>query len=118
MDEVEFFQGHGEAHSIYRAIREVVDNLASVETRVSKSQIGFYRKHPFASVWRPVQYLRGERPPLVLTVFLRRRDMSPRWKQVVEPKRGRFTHHVELRSVADVDHEVRKWLADAWREAA
>jgi hypothetical protein len=62
--------------------------------------------------------LRGEHSPLVLSVFLRRRDESPRWKEVVEPKPGWFTHHAELRSAKDVDHEVGEWIIEAWREAA
>jgi hypothetical protein len=50
----------------------------------------------------------------VLTLALRRRDPSPRWKEIVEPARGRFTHHLELHSVDDIDQEVRGWLSDAW----
>jgi hypothetical protein len=55
---------------------------------------------------------------LVLSVFLRRRHGSPRWKEVVEPKPGRFTHHVELGAAKEVDNEVRGWLSEAWRDAA
>ena len=45
------------------------------------------------------------------------RDHSPRWKQVVEPAPGRFTHHLELRSVDEVDDEVGGWLREAWEAA-
>jgi hypothetical protein len=62
----------------------------------------------------PGQYLQRASPPLVLSVFLRRRDASPRWKEVVEPARGRFTHHLELNALADLDDEVRTWLREAW----
>jgi hypothetical protein len=48
-------------------------------------------------------YLRREAAPLVLSVFLWRRDASPRWKSVVEPVSGRFTHHLELGAVSPVD---------------
>jgi hypothetical protein len=54
----------------------------------------------------------------VLTVGLRRRDGSPRWKQIVEPYPGRFTHHLELRSPGEVDAEVEAWLREAWGLAA
>jgi hypothetical protein len=118
MSEREFFRGNAKARAVYRAIRRVTDDLGGVEMRVSKSQIGFCRKHPFASVWKPGQYLEGERPPLVLTIFLRRRVTSGRWKEVVEPQPGRFTHHMELSAAADVDDEVRGWIIEAWREAA
>lgn len=86
--------------------------------RVSKSQVGFYRRHPFAATWVPEQYLEGDHAPLVLSIYLRRRDSSERWKQVVEPAKGRFTHHVELRHATDVDDFIERQLAEAWAEAA
>jgi Domain of unknown function (DUF5655) len=118
MDENDFFAGHAKARSIFQAVQAAAQSIGAVETRVSKSQIGFYhRKRAFASTWRPAQHRKGERPPLVLTVYLRRRDPSPRWKQIVEPRPGRFTHHIELHSRDEVDDEVRRSLAEAWQEA-
>lgn len=55
---------------------------------------------------------------LVLTVGLRRRDDSPRWKEIIEPAPRRFAHHLELHSGADIDNEVRCWLQEAWEGAA
>lgn len=95
----------------------MVDAIGSAELRVTTSQVAFRRHRAFAWVWMPSIYLRGERPPLVLTLALRYRDASPRWKQIVEPAPGRFTHHLELRSPADLDDEVRAWLQVAWEEA-
>lgn len=106
------------AQAIFRAVDAAVTaRCAPADRRVSKSQIGFYRTHPFAAVWRPGQYLGGDRPPLVLSVFLRRRDASPRWKEVVEPAPGRFTHHLELHLPREVDDEVAAWLEEAWASA-
>ena len=48
----------------------------------------------------------------------RHRDPSPRWKEIVEPAPGRFTHHLELWTAGDMDNEVRDWLQEAWTEAA
>jgi Domain of unknown function (DUF5655) len=119
MDEDGFFEGHPKARPTFRAVKAAIQSVGAAEMRVSKSQIGFYhRKRAFASTWIPAQYLKGERPPLVLTVFLRRRDPSLRWKRIVEPKPGRFTHHIQLRSRDDGDDEVRRWLAGAWQEAS
>lgn len=117
MTEYEFFESNASGHTIYRAVKRAIAGLEGVESRISKSQIGFYRQHPFASVWQPDRYLKGEQPPLVLTVFLRRRDPSKRWKEVVEPKPGRFTHHLELGAADEVDAEVHGWLREAWGEA-
>jgi hypothetical protein len=62
----------------------------------------------------PGQYLRGKTAPLVLTLSFPGRNVSPRWKEIVEPTPGRFTHHLELHSVADIDDELGGWLRDAW----
>ena len=105
------------ARSIFFAIDSAVTAVGEAERRISKSQIGYYRKHPFAAVWRPDQYLHRTGPPLVLSVFLQRRDRSPRWKEVVEPKPGRFTHHLEINDAMEVDYQVWEWLQEAWKSA-
>jgi hypothetical protein len=113
-----FFAGHDDSRRVFDALGEAVGALGETEVRVSKSQLAFHRKRAFAWAWRPEQYLGPGRPPLVLTVGLRRRDGSTRWKEVVEPARGRFTHHLELHSPAEVDDQVRGWLREAWERAA
>lgn len=110
----DFFGEHADSRLLFEAVRECVQSVGDAEVRVSRSQVGFYRRTGFTSVWMPGQYLGETDVPLVLTVALRRRDTSPRWKQVVEPVPGRFTHHLELRSPVDVDAEVRDWIAEAW----
>ena len=114
----EFFGSDAEARSIFAAIDKAVADIGEAERRISKSQIGFYRSHPFAAVWRPSKYLAGTHPPLVLSVFLRRRDQSPRWKEVTEATRGRFTHHLEINDTSEIDPAVRDWLREAWGSAA
>jgi len=113
----EFFAGHPDSRALFDALRRAVEELGPVAVRVTKSQVAFRRHRAFAWAWMPGMYLRGPRPPLVLTVALRRRDSSPRWKQIVEPVPGRFTHHLELHSDADIDDEVRSWLQEAWEAA-
>lgn len=117
MDDRDFFEGRPDARAIHRAVDRVVRQLGPSETRVSKSQIGYYRQHPFAATWTPDRHLKGEVAPLVLSVYLRRRHPSPRWKEVVEPAAGRFTHHLELTAADQVDEMVKAVLAEAWREA-
>jgi hypothetical protein len=114
----EFFAGREpESRRLFEAVREAVDSIGPAEVRATKSQVAFRRRIVFASTWIPGQYLRGATPPLVLTVDLHRRDASPRWRQVVEPYPGRFTHHLELRSSAQIDDEVLGWLREAWEQA-
>ena len=110
----EFFAGRNESRRLFEAVRRAIEANGPVEARVGKSQVSFRRRKALAWVWMPGRYLRGKTAPLVLTLSFPRRDVSPRWKEIAEPKPGRFTHHLELYSVADVDDEVRGWLRDAW----
>jgi hypothetical protein len=110
----EFFAGYDGSRSIFDALRAAVEAIGPVELRVSKSQIAFRRRVAFAWAWIPDRYLRGRHAPLVLSVAFPYRHPSPRWKEIVEPARGRFMHHLELHEVADIDDEVIGWLAEAW----
>ena len=110
-------RGDQQAHELCLAVLDAVKALGPVEVRTGKSQVAFRRRRSFAAVWRPGQYLRGRTAPLVLTIYLPFRDPSPRWKEVVEPAEGRFTHHLELWQQADVDDEVTRWLRRAWEAA-
>ena len=114
----EFFAGEDESRGIFEAMRCTVEAIGPAELRVGKSQVSFRRRKPFAWVWMPGQYLRGKAAPLALTLSFPSRDSSPRWKEIVEPRPGRFTHHLELYSIPDVDDEVRSWLRDAWAAAS
>jgi hypothetical protein len=109
-----FFGEHEESRQIFDALAEAVMAIGPSSVRVTRSQAAFWRNHPFAWAWMPEQYLKREAAPLVLTVGLRRRDPSSRWKEVVEPRPGRFTHHLELSSVNEIDREVAGWLREAW----
>jgi len=115
----EFFADRDESRQLFDVLRAAIEDLGEVELRVTKSQVAFRgsRGKAFAWAWIPGQYLRGKTAPLVLTLSLRSRHPSPRWNEIVEPAPGRFTHHLELYAVDDIDQEVRNWLRDAWQVA-
>jgi hypothetical protein len=112
----EFFSGYEDGRPIFDAVQGAIEALGPVEWRVTKSQVVFWRGRSFAWAWTPRRYL-GRGAPLVLTLSFDHEDPSPRWKEIVEPWPGRFTHHLELYAPADVDDEVRRWLRAAWEEA-
>jgi hypothetical protein len=115
----EYFSGREESRRIFDALCLAIEALGPAGLRVTKSQVAFRRGKAFAWAWVPEIYLRrGGLAPLVLTLSFPSRDPSPRWKQVVEPYPGRFTHHLELRSEAEIDAEVLSWLRRAWEAAA
>ena len=118
MDLDTFFDGHEDSRAIFDALQRAMDALLTTTMSVRKSQIAFRRGKAFAWAWIPAKYLRGKHAPLVLTLALRHRDPSTRWKEIVEPAPGRFSHHMELYSPEDLDAEVRALLLEAWGEAS
>ena len=102
---------------LFAAVLRAAEGIGEVSVKATRSQVAFRRQRAFAWVWRPGQYLKGRVAPLVLTIALPWRDESPRWKQIVEPTPGHFTHHLELQDPADVDSEVEGWLRAAWQAA-
>jgi hypothetical protein len=114
----EFFEGHSESRLLFETLYSMAHAMGPVELRLTKSQIAFHRRKAFTWIWIPGKYLRGKTAPLVLTLCFASRDASPRWKEIAEPYPGRFTHHLELYSISDIDDEVRDWLWTAWVAAA
>lgn len=113
----DFFAGFEASQPLFRAIRGVIGRIGHSELHIQKSQISFRRSKPFAWIWIPDRYLRGHHAPLVLSIVLNHRDPSPRWKEIVEPAKGRYMHHLEVKTVEDIDDEVRAWLVEAWLAA-
>jgi hypothetical protein len=113
-----FFAGNPVSRRLFDALQTCVLTTGAVDLRITRSQVAFVHRRPFAWAWMAGRWLGPGHAPLVLTVALRRRDPSPRWKEVVEPAPGRFTHHLELHEDTDIDEEVRSWLVEAWALAA
>ena len=113
----EFFAGHDASRRLFDVLQTAVSSVGPSTLRVTKSQVAFRRVRAFAWAWRPGQYLAGKPAPLVLSIALRRRDDSNRWKEVVEPAPGRFMHHLEIKKIQDIDSDVLLWLRKAWEEA-
>ena len=113
----DFFEGYEKSREIFKSLQNAIKSLGQAGIKVSKSQAAFVRKKIFARVWIPQQYLQRKAAPLVLTLGFRHRDPSPRWKEIVEPGPGRFTHHLELHAAQDIDAQVKAWLQIAWDAA-
>lgn len=114
----EYFKDQALSRELFDVLRQMMAFIGETEMRVTKSQVAFYRRKAFAWAWMPEKYLRRKAAPLVLTLAFRERDPSPRWKEIVEPYPGRFTHHLELYARTEIDDEVRSWLQKAWDHAA
>lgn len=109
-----YLEKHPESSELLEHVRTTIESLGPTTEKMTKSQVSFRAGKPFAWAWAPGQYL-GRGAPLVLSMVLPGRDDSPRWKEILEPSPGRFTHHLEVYSVSDIDEEVVDWLAAARR---
>ena len=113
----DFFADFPESRSLFDRLMEQIPESTPFDLRVTKSQIAFYRVRPFAWIWIPQMYLKRKAAPLVLSIVFPERDLSPRWKEIVEPSRGKFMHHLEIHSPQDIDGQVLNLLLRAWTDA-
>ena len=111
-----FFQGHGDALPLYERLREVIfQHCTQVSVEVKKTQISFRSRYLFAAASflpvRPAQ----ERPASYLTVTfsLPYRLDSPRIDAAVIVSAKRWTHHMLLSQVQQIDEQLCQWLVQA-----
>ncbi|HSK22975.1 MAG TPA: DUF5655 domain-containing protein [Egicoccus sp.] len=109
----EFFADSLLGRAVFERLGEVLRDVDDVDVAATKSQVAFRRRRGFAYLWLPGMYLRNPQAEVVLSVSLPRAVDSPRWKEVAHPSAKIWQHHLEIRSVADVDDEVVAWLAEA-----
>ncbi|QCO98591.1 hypothetical protein FCN77_13900 [Arthrobacter sp. 24S4-2] len=110
------FSGSPLGLELCRGVERIVAGLPPSTMRATKSQVAFRGRRGFAYIWWPARYVRSN-VPAVLSIALPRRIASERFKEVVNPAPGVWMHHLELRSLADLDDEVAGWLEEA-RKAA
>lgn len=113
----EFFSGHPFALEVFRAVQAALASAGPFSVRITKSQAAFRRRRSFAFVWIPGQYLAGPTAEVVLAIALGRHVSSARFKEVAHPAPRQWIHHLEVRSVDDVDDEVVGWLLEAAERA-
>jgi hypothetical protein len=101
----------------YRKVLRMLEPLGPVTVRVSKSQVAFRRHRGFAYLWMPGMYLANPGADVVLSIALDRELASSRFKEVVHPSPRIWMHHLEIRSLDDLDDEVLGWLRAAYDAA-
>lgn len=111
-----YFAGYPEQMIIFGAIQTMMAGIGPVKVEVMKSGISFGTSRKFAWVWLPQKYeLKQPEGSLVLSFGLDRMIEDPIIKQVVNPYRQRWTHHVVISTAADLDETLRDWLSEAYR---
>ena len=104
-------------HAVFSTVAAMLSEHDDVTVKTTKSQIAFQRRRGFAYIWLPGMYLARPNAEVVLSIALRRRIASRRFKEIAHPSPGVWQHHLEVRGVDDLDAEVRDWLATAYESA-
>jgi hypothetical protein len=112
-----FFRDSRLGLEVYAALAATIGGFGPVAVRVSRSQVAFRRGRGFCWEWLPGRYLRRPTTEVVVSIALPQRDTSHRWKEVVEVRPHQWMHHLEVHTVGDLDEEVERWLARAYRAA-
>ncbi len=115
-DVLSFFSGRPGALPLYEALESrIADAVPESRILVQKSQIAFSCRRRFSFVsFLPVRRA-ALRPKDYITVTfgLGYRLDSPRIDAVIEPYPCRWTHHVLIGSLSEIDAQLLGWLVQA-----
>ena len=111
-----FFEEHMDALPIYERLEEqILAQIPDVKIKVAKTQITFANKRGFAFVsFNPCRRAK-DHPAVWMTVTfgLGYRKESPRIDVATEAYPSRWTHHVMVGSVDEIDEELLGWIQEA-----
>ena len=115
-DELFFFNEKTAALPLYEAfVKRLLAEIENVTVKVQKTQITFSNRHNFAFVsFLPARKAK-DRPETYITVTfgLRYKKESPRIDVASEPYPNRWTHHMLIASVEEIDDELMGWIKEA-----
>jgi len=117
LDELFFFDKQPQALPLYSAFRSrLFEELDGINLRVQKTQITLSNRRVFAAVsFLPARRAKDRPDPYItITLGLNRREDSPRIDQATEPYPGRWTHHLVIGSVEEIDDELMSWVREAY----
>ncbi|MDO5107061.1 MAG: DUF5655 domain-containing protein [Coriobacteriaceae bacterium] len=116
-DTLRFFDGREEALPLYEAFEErLCERFPEAGKRVQKTQITFFNRHVFACVSFARVLRKAELPDpyIVVTLGLSHPLDSERVAVKVEPYPGRWTTHLVIGDVGEIDDELLGWLDEAY----
>ena len=121
LDTLMFFDGHRNALELYQRFEALLyETFPVVNRRVQKTQITFYSKHVFAcaSFTRVKRKAELPDPYLVITLGLPYPLESARVAVKCEPYPWRWTTHIVIGDVNEIDGELIEWVRQAFGFAA
>ena len=116
-----FFDKHPDALPLYETFEDKVRTIVSdVRIKVQKTQKSFYNKHMFACVSFARVRKKKDCPEnfIVVTISLNHKLESPRVDIATEPYPNRWTHHLLISDMSEIDEELMEWVEEAAEFAA
>ena len=115
-DLLRYFEGHPEELTLYEALFARLSAVVpEASVKVQKSQISFYGRHLFAAASLPVRRKRDwPKHCLLVTFGLAQRVEHERIAVAVEPYPNRWTHHVVISSIEELDEQLLTWIKEAY----
>ena len=116
VNELLFFDSKPDALALYEAFREaVLAKVPDARIEVKKTQISFFNRRMFAAVSFAQVRKAKDRPNPFLTITFGLPNMkeSDRIDVAVEAYPNRWTHHVMIGTVEEVDEELLSWIVEA-----
>jgi len=111
-----FFNDHMDALPLYERLEELIlEQIPDAKIKVFKTQISFSNEWGFTFVsFNPCRRTK-ERPEVWMTVTfgLSYRKDSPRIDVATEPYPNRWTHHIMVGSVEEINDELMGWIREA-----
>ena len=111
-----FFERHMDALPLYERLeKRILKEIDNVRIKVQKSQISFYNKHMFACVSFTRVRKKKDCPEcyIVVTFGLGYKAESLRIDIVTEPYPNRWTHHLLISKLDEINEELMGWLKEA-----
>ncbi len=111
-----FFNEHIDALPLYEALeKRILNEIENVHVKVQKSQISFYNKHLFSCVSFARIRRKKDCPPyyIVVTFGLDHQLDSSRIEIATQPYPARWTHHLMISRLEEIDEELMTWLKQA-----
>ena len=112
-----FFDQHQTAFSLYEVFADKIESrFPNTKMKVQKSQITFSNRHVYACVSFLRVKKKAELPDdyFVLTLGLPYPLESERVAVKTEPYPGRWTTHILISSISDLDEELFDWVDQAY----
>ena len=110
------FIGRTAAYRLFNIVRAYIESLGSIMVEAAKTQVSFgvNPNIKFAWVWLPQMWIKKQKENSITIEFdLDHEVQHTRIKNAVEPRPGRWTHHVVVEKESDFNSIIKLWPRQA-----